>query len=116
MLLNIMERPISKTSRGFSDAMIRQFLLAGLEPKQQSAFEESLFTDGKLEQRVRLIEHELTDYYAFERLKHSEKQLFEKYFLVTAARNVQLIVSVDLRDRFAAAVTPCSTQNFSGRK
>ena len=118
MLLNIMERPISKTSRGFSDAMIRQFLLAGLEPKQQSAFEESLFTDGKLEQRVRLMEHELTDYYAFERLNPSEQKLFEKNFLVSGDRKNQLKVSRALRDRFgpaAAAHTPRILSSFAER-
>ena len=99
----------------FSDVTIRQFLLAQLNAETQTAFEESLFVDDKLEQRVQFSEYELADDYAFERLKHSEKQLFEKHFRVTAARNVQLIVSVDLRDRFAAAVTPCSKISFAER-
>ena len=100
-----MERPISEASRGFSDVTIRQFLLAGLSSEHQSAFEESLFTDPSLERRVRLAECELTDDYAFDRLRIPERKLFERNFLVSKARRNQLAVSDSLHDRFAS-VTP----------
>src|ERR1043166_2345853 len=100
-----MEQVISQTSRQFSDATIRQFLLAGLSPEHQSAFEESLFADPSLERRVRLAECELTDDYAFDRLRIPERKLFERNFLVSNARRNQLTVSNSLHDRFAS-VTP----------
>ena len=112
------ERSNTQTPPEISDAMIRRFLLARLDPEQQSAFEASLFSDEKLEQRVRLAEYELTDYYAFEQLNSSEQKLFERNFLVSSVRKNQLKVSRALHDRFepaAAAHTPRLLSSFAER-
>ena len=90
----------------FSDLTIRRFLLAQLEPEMQSAFEESLFVDEKLERCVQFSEYELADDYAFGRLNASERLLFEKNFVVSTARKNQLIVSGALRERLGSAALP----------
>ncbi|HEV2717604.1 MAG TPA: hypothetical protein VGU64_20215 [Terriglobales bacterium] len=96
----------------FSDATIRRFLLAQLSPDRQSLFEKTLFTDERLEQRVRLAEFALTDDYVFERLTLADRRLFERKFLLSGGRRNQLAVSTNLRNRFAPmAITRQSVQN-----
>ena len=63
-------------------------------------FEEQLFTDSDLEDRVRLAEFELADDYTFKRLTESEAKSFAEKYLLTAARKQKLSVSKALRDRF----------------
>src|SRR5437867_7338350 len=101
-MANKTQRSNKHTPSEISDAMIRRFLLARLDSEQQSAFEQSLFADPRLEQRVRLGECELTDDYAFGRLSIRERQLFQQKFLVSSARKHQLTVSNTLRDRFTS--------------
>ncbi len=82
----------------FSEAMIRRFLLSQLSRRERSAFEEALFTDARLEQRVRLAEIELTDDYAFGRLRGVETKLFETNFLCSVDRARLLSASRALRE------------------
>ena len=93
-----------ENSPEFPDEAIRRFLFGGLNAAEQLKFEEALFADERLETRVRLAECELADDYAFGRLSPAERELFEKRFLVSTARQHKLNVSSALRDRFASAV------------
>lgn len=89
-------------SREISDETIRHFLLGQLNPNEQSKFEESLFTDSDLEDRVRAAEYELSDDFAAEHLSAPERELFRQKFLLTAERNRALDVSRALHARFPA--------------
>jgi hypothetical protein len=89
-------------SSEFSDEAVRRFLLGRLSASEQPAFEQRLFTDDRLEARVRLAELELADDYAFERLGTHDRKSFEQRFLVTPDRQQKLQVSKNLRDRFSA--------------
>jgi len=101
---------INETRAQFSDEAIRRFLLGRLSSTDQSIFENSLFTDGELEERVRLAELELSDDFAADRLSGAERDLFRQRFLLTAARETNLEVSKALRQNFAQArfATPSS--------
>lgn len=82
---------------GFSDGAIRRFLLAQLSRAERSAFESALITNSQLEQRARLLEIELVDDYAADRLRTNERAAFQQKFLVTAARQKKLEVSAALQ-------------------
>ena len=86
----------------FTDDAIRCFLFGRLGAAEQTAFEERLFTDDSLEERVRLAEFDLADDYALERLSAADRKAFEKKFLLSAERKRQLTISRALRDRFAS--------------
>ena len=85
----------------FSDQQIRSFLLGSLSPGEQAAFEQSLFLERELEERVRLMEIDLSDDYALASLSEADKGRFERHFLLGTSRQRQLHVSNALRDRFA---------------
>ena len=88
----------------FSDEAIRRFLLGRLKASEQLTFERQLFSDPRLDARVRLAELDLADDYAYRRISAGEHDLFEEKFLVSADRRRKVDVSVALRDRFASAV------------
>jgi hypothetical protein len=90
-------------TRQFSDEAIRRFLLGRLDSADQSVFETSLFSNGELEERVRLAELELSDDFAADRLTSAERDLFRQRFLVTAGRETSLEVSKALQKDFAQA-------------
>jgi len=96
----------SQTFQPRSEDSIRRFLLGQLKPGEQSMFEEQLFTDSDLEDRVRLAEFELADDYIFKRLTESEAKSFGEKYLLTADRKQKLNVSKSLRDRFMAVSRP----------
>jgi len=83
--------------RDFSDGTIRRFLLAQLSRAEQSAFEAALLTKSHIEQRARLLEIELIDDYAADRLGANERAAFQHKFLVTAARQKKLEVSAAMQ-------------------
>jgi hypothetical protein len=87
-------------SQEFSDEMIRRFLLGELSVSERPLFEQRFITDDGLEARVRLVEFDLADDYAFERLSSPARRLFEQRFLLVSNRQHQLRVSKALRDRF----------------
>jgi len=87
----------------FTDDAVRRFLFGRLGFAEQTAFEERLFTDDSLEERVRLAEFDLADDYALERLSAADRKAFEKKFLLSAERKRQLTISRALGDRFASA-------------
>ena len=89
-----------QASPAFSDDLIRRFLLGRLNSTEQSSLEESLFIDEELEARVRLAELDLTDDYAFARLTVTDRERFERKFLVSVDRRQALNVSRALYDRF----------------
>jgi hypothetical protein len=93
----------SKTKVEFPDELIRRFLLGGLSSSEQPGFEEQLFSDDGLDGRVRRVEFELSDDYAYGRLDQADRNLFEKKFLVSADRRRKIEVSTVLRERFAPA-------------
>src|SRR5215813_6803852 len=99
--------------RPISDQAIRSFLLGQLDTQAQEDFELNLFTDPKLEARVRLAECEMSDDYAFGRLSQSERAAFREKFLLTSERRQKLQVSDALNDRFATA---SSTRVPSGQR
>jgi hypothetical protein len=86
----------------FSDEAIRSFLLGRLLAPEQLAFEQQLFSDPRLDARVRLAELDLADDYTYLRLRAGERNLFEERFLVSADRRRQVEVSTALRDRFVS--------------
>ena len=92
-------------SMEFTDDAIRRFLFGRLGAAEQTTFEERLFTDDSLEERVRLAEFDLADDYALERLSAADRKAFEKKFLLSAERQRQLTISRALGDRFASAST-----------
>jgi hypothetical protein len=94
---------ISETRPQFSDEIIRRFLLGNLNSAEQSVFENSLFADGELEERVRLAELELSDDFVAERLNSADRDLFRQRFLLTADRETSLEVSKALQQNFAPA-------------
>lgn len=89
-------------SREFSDETIRRFLLGGLSASEQPLFEQRLITDDGLDARVRLVEFDLADDYAFGRLSAADQKRFDKRFLLTPNRQQKLKVSRALRDRFSS--------------
>src|ERR1051325_8353939 len=93
----------------FSDDTGRRFLLGQLNPREQTAFEENLFTDEQLESRVRFAEVALADDYAHDRFTRNQKQQFRKNFLVTIERKRMLSVSQALHDRLASNSQRVST-------
>lgn len=96
-----------------SDETIRRFLLGRLSASEQPAFEQRLFAEDSLDNRVRLAELELADDSAYGRLCDAERALFEKRFLVSAERRRKVEVSSILRERFAA--TPVLKTTFVQR-
>ncbi|MGH9904965.1 MAG: hypothetical protein ACRD8U_05185 [Pyrinomonadaceae bacterium] len=91
-------------SQDFSDDEVRRFLLGQLSADEQPRFEQGLFLDSELEERVRLAEFDLADDYACSRLHAEDRARFEQRFLAGDDRKLKLNVSNVLRDRFA--VTP----------
>jgi len=89
-----------KNSVEFSDETIRRFLLGRLNASEQPVFEQQLFSDSRLEARVRLAELDLADDYAYGRITADERILFAEKFLVSADRRRVVEVSIALRDRF----------------
>jgi hypothetical protein len=94
---------IDETRQHFTDEAVRRFLLGNLNSAEQSAFENSLFSDADLEERVRLAELELSDDFAANRLSSADRDLFRQRFLLTAGRQTSLEVSKALRQNFAPA-------------
>ena len=84
-------------SASVSDETIRLFLLGRLNEDERSSFDERLFVDDELEERVRLAECEIVDDYAAERLSAEERELFTEKFMRTAERKQKLAVSQALR-------------------
>ncbi len=97
------EKSRDDKSSEFSDEAIRRFLLGRLSLSEQPAFERQLFSDSRLDARVRLAELDLADDYTYGRLDRDERQFVEETFLVTSDRRRRLEVSMVLRDRFASA-------------
>lgn len=87
----------------FSDRELRQFLLAQLTGSNQIEFESALFSDPQLLQRVRLAEIDLTDDYAFGRLRGKEQSAFREKFLVSSGRRNALAISRALHEQAAGA-------------
>ena len=85
-------------SASVSDETIRLFLLGSLNENERSRFDERLFVDDELEERVRLAECEIVDDYAAERLSAKERELFTEKFMRTAERKQKLAVSQALRN------------------
>ena len=85
-------------SASVSDETIRLFLLGRLNEDERSSFDERLFVDDELEERVRLAECEIVDDYAAERLSAKERELFNEKFMRTAERKQKLAVSQALRN------------------
>src|SRR2546430_2405877 len=103
-------------SSQFSDEAVRRFLLGQLSAVEQAPFEERFSSDESLEARVRLVECELADDYAFERLSAADRTLFEQIYLVSANRKQTLMVSSALRDRFASASAAPVEQHMTIRE
>ena len=85
-------------SASVSDETIRLFLLGSLSEDERTKFDERLFVDDELEERVRLAECEIADDYAAERLSAQERELFNEKFMRTAERKQKLAVSQALRN------------------
>jgi hypothetical protein len=96
-------------SNQFTDDAIRRFLFGRLSLVERSSFEERLFTDDRLEARVRLAEFDLADDFALEHLSAADRKAFEEKFLLSAERKRKLKVSTALHERFASASTEVTT-------
>lgn len=99
--------------QNISEATIRRFLLAQLSRREQSAFERALLMNPQLEQRARLAEIALIDDYVLSCLKASDRELFQKEFLVTTARRRKLEVSNALRQTFAVEKISQPARSFA---
>ncbi len=88
-------------SPDFSDSAIRRFLLGRLTAAEQFEFEQQLFTNARLESRVRQAEIVLADDYARGRLSRADQDQAHGRFLVTEDRQRLHSVSQALHDRFA---------------
>lgn len=116
MMAGNLEEFSKHSSSQFSDDAVRRFLLGQLSAVEQAPFEERLFSDEGLETRVRLVECELADDYAFERLSAADRRLFEQNYLVTANRHQTLMVSSALHERFASASAAPTEQKITIRE
>ena len=96
-----MDRKTTNNGNGYSDEMIRRFLLGALSETERAGFEQSLFTDDELSERVRLAELELSDEFVAGRLSPAERDLFGAGFLLTDDRQRQLKVSGALQERLS---------------
>jgi len=94
---------IDEARPNYSDETIRRFLLGRLEATEQALFEQSLFMDDDLEERVRLAEVELADEYASDRLTLTDLQTFRDRFLLTKDRARLLTVSKALYENLTPA-------------
>ncbi len=99
------EQPGEREPASVSDETIRLFLLCRLSEDERPGFEERLFIDDGLEERVRLAECEIADDFASGRLSKEERELFNKNFISTAERKQKLEVSQTLRDYSASHPT-----------
>jgi hypothetical protein len=103
-----------------SDEAIRRFLLSRLNSDEQTRLENNLFgaegPNEDLEERVRAAELELADDYAFQRLSETERELFERKFLVTLDRKRKLEVSAALRNHLAALAAARATADPRSRE
>jgi len=101
-----------KSSREFPNDAVRRFLLGQLSANEQPSFEQHLFLDSELEERVRLAELDLADDYACSRLRAEDRDLFEQRFLAGNDRKLKLNVSNALRDRFRFTQAPVRSTQF----
>jgi hypothetical protein len=105
----------SNNSIESSDEAIRRFLLGRLSAPEQLTFERQLFSDPRLDARVRLAELDLADDYACRRISVDEHELFEGKFLVSEDRRRKVDVSIALRDRFASPSVVETNRTFVAR-
>lgn len=81
-----------------SDEKLRLYLLGSLSEDERLILDERLLSDDELAARVELAESVLTDDYATGALNESERELFQRRFMVTEARRQNLRLSEGLRD------------------
>ncbi len=103
----------AQPQKSFSDGTIRRFLLAQLSRGEQSAFERALLLNPQLEQRARLAEIALIDDCVLNRLQATERDIFQKEFLITTARRRKLEVSKALRKTLAVESVPRPARSLS---
>lgn len=93
---------------GYSDDVIRGFLLGRLNATEQLKFEEQLMLDDRLEESVRLAEYQLADDYILDRIDLDDRHRYLETFLVTPERRRLTMVSTVLRDHFRPSNKPSS--------
>jgi hypothetical protein len=81
-----------------SDEALRRYLLGSLPEDERLIVDERLLSDDELAERVELAESVLTDDYAAGALSETERELFQRRFMVTEARQQNLRLSESLRD------------------
>lgn len=80
-----------------NEALIRQYLLGGLDEGKQRQLEEQLLTDGECFTDLLVAEDELIDQYVSGALSEQERENFELHFLVTPERHQKLNFARTLR-------------------
>jgi methionine-rich copper-binding protein CopC len=79
------------------DAALRQYLLGKLSDEDLEAFEKRLLTDDEAFEEMLAAEDDLVDEYVANRLNNSERETFEKHFLITTERQEDVDFARTLR-------------------
>lgn len=80
------------------DTVLRQYLLGYLNATVRGILERLYFEDDTLYRRLEIIEAELADDYACDRLSEPQRCRFERGYLTSARRRGELAVAEALRD------------------
>ncbi len=75
------------------DVVLRRYLLADIDEKQRDALEERLFSDDDFAETLSLAQSSLIDDYVFNALSPTDRQLFEKNFILNDERKKDLLLS-----------------------
>lgn len=77
---------------------IRDYLLGRLPEDELAALDEQAVVNSEFYEELLIAEDELVDEYLDEELTPSERESFEKYFLIAPERHQKLIFSKDLKN------------------
>jgi len=88
-------------SREINDQLLKRYLLGELPAGEQRRLEEMFFSDAPAFERLSALEDDLIDDYVCDDLSASQREKFEKHFLVSPERRERL----DLAQALVAAVS-----------
>ena len=75
------------------EVVLRRYLLADIDEKQRDALEERLLSDDDFAETLSLAQSSLIDDYVFNALSPTDRQLFEKNFILNDERKKDLLLS-----------------------
>ncbi len=90
---------------------IKNYLLGKISDEEMLAgLEESLFTDEEFSAEAELVEDEIIEDYAFDKLNREDKDFAEKYFLNNPERQFKLKLTEQLREKAKKAEQPADVE------